>query len=156
MFVAAIIVAAGSSRRLGEPKQLILIDGEPLLQCAIRCAEEEGASPVFGVLGAHRELIQNSIDFGAAEIVVNNEWEEGLASSVRAGVKSVQAEAPLAEAPVADGARSAAEARLAISLYVLPASFAACSIAERKARFDCRDETRPSAAFLTRTADRCR
>jgi CTP:molybdopterin cytidylyltransferase MocA len=82
---------------LGEPKQLILIDGEPLLQRAIRCAEEAGASPVFVVLRAHRELIQNSIDFGAAEIVVNNESEEGLASSIREGVKIVQADAPLAE-----------------------------------------------------------
>ena len=53
MSVAAIIVAAGSSSRLGQPKQLVLIDGEPLLQRAIRFAQEAGASPVFVVLGAH-------------------------------------------------------------------------------------------------------
>jgi CTP:molybdopterin cytidylyltransferase MocA len=97
MSVAAIIVAAGSSSRLGEPKQLILIDGEPLLQRAIRCAVEAGASPVFVVLGAHRDLLENSIIFGAAKIVVNDDWQEGLASSIRAGVKAVQAEAPSAE-----------------------------------------------------------
>ncbi|WP_348264485.1 nucleotidyltransferase family protein [Telmatobacter sp. DSM 110680] len=97
MSVAAIIVAAGSSSRLGEPKQLILIDGEPLLQRAIRCATEAGASPVFVVLGAHRDLIENSIDFNKTKIVVNNEWEEGLSSSIRTGVKTAQAEAPTAE-----------------------------------------------------------
>ena len=97
MSVAAIIVAAGSSSRLGQPKQLVTIDGEPLLQHAIRSAREAGASPVFVVLGAHRELIENAIDFGGAKIVVNNEWEEGMASSIRTGVKAVQADAPTAE-----------------------------------------------------------
>jgi CTP:molybdopterin cytidylyltransferase MocA len=96
MPVAAIIVAAGESRRLGQPKQLVLIDGEPLLHRAIRLARESGASPVFVVLGAQRELIENSVDFGTAKIVVNQEWEEGLASSIRTGVKAVQAEAPTA------------------------------------------------------------
>ena len=97
MSVAAIIVAAGSSSRLGQPKQLVVIDGEPLLQRAIRCAREAGASPVFVVLGAHRELIEESVELGTAKIVVNNNWEEGLASSIRTGVKAVQAEAPTAE-----------------------------------------------------------
>jgi molybdenum cofactor cytidylyltransferase len=93
MPVAAIIVAAGSSSRFGQPKQLILIDGEPLLQRAIRCAQEAGASPVFVVLGAHREQIESGIDFGAAAIVVNEDWEEGLASSIRAGVKAAEIDA---------------------------------------------------------------
>ncbi|MGA8742018.1 MAG: nucleotidyltransferase family protein [Terracidiphilus sp.] len=97
MSVAAIIVAAGSSSRLGQPKQLVRIGEESMLQHAMRCAQEAGASPVFVVLGAHRELIQNAIDFGAANVVVNDDWEEGIASSIRAGVKTVQAEAPTAE-----------------------------------------------------------
>ena len=97
MSVAAIIVAAGSSSRLGQPKQLVTIHGEPMLQRAIRCAQEAGASPVFVVLGAHREFIQTSIDFGSANIVENHDWQEGLASSIRAGVRAVQADAPDAE-----------------------------------------------------------
>jgi molybdenum cofactor cytidylyltransferase len=97
MPVAAIIVAAGASTRLGQPKQLVTVDGEPLLQRAIRCAHQAGASPVFVVLGAHRELIRDSIDFGVAAIIVNEDWEEGLASSIRAGVVAVQSEAAAAE-----------------------------------------------------------
>jgi CTP:molybdopterin cytidylyltransferase MocA len=90
MSVAAIIVAAGASTRLKQPKQLVLLDGEPLLQRAVRGAREAGAKPVFVVLGAYREAIENEIDFGAATVLRNDEWEEGLASSIRAGVKAVE------------------------------------------------------------------
>jgi CTP:molybdopterin cytidylyltransferase MocA len=91
--VAAIIVAAGSSSRLGQPKQLILIDGEPMLQRAIRFAREAEAGPVFVVLGAHRGVIESRVDFAGARIVVNEEWQEGLASSIRAGVCAAEREA---------------------------------------------------------------
>jgi CTP:molybdopterin cytidylyltransferase MocA len=90
MSVAAVIVAAGASRRLGQPKQLVMVDGEPLLQRAIRCAGEAGASPIFVVLGAYRDRVETAIDFGAATIVVNDDWEEGLASSIRAGVRAAE------------------------------------------------------------------
>ena len=90
--VAAVIAAAGSSSRLGQPKQLLTIGGEPLLQRATRIAHEAGASPVFVVLGAHRELIESSVDLTAAKIVVNESWEEGIASSIRLGVERVEAE----------------------------------------------------------------
>jgi molybdenum cofactor cytidylyltransferase len=94
MSVAAIIVAAGSSSRLGRPKQLILIDGEPMLQRVIRCAHEAGVSPLAVVLGAHRELIQSAIDFASASVVVNENWQEGMASSFREGVTAIGAKAP--------------------------------------------------------------
>lgn len=92
--VAAVIVAAGSSSRLGQPKQLLTIDGESMLERAIRVAHEGGASPVFVVLGAHRGVIEKRVNLAAARIVVNDEWEEGLASSIRAGVNAVETEAP--------------------------------------------------------------
>lgn len=91
--VAAIIAAAGSSSRLGQPKQLLMLNGEPLLQRAVRVACEAGATPVFVVLGAYRELIESNLDLASAKIVANPEWEEGIASSVRAGVAAVESEA---------------------------------------------------------------
>src|SRR3974390_1483068 len=91
MSVAAIIVAAGSSRRLGQPKQLLIVDGEPMLQRTIRIASEGGASPVFVVLGANREVIKAALDFSSAIVVANDEWNEGIASSIRAGVCALEA-----------------------------------------------------------------
>ena len=55
MSVPAIILAAGASRRLGHPKQLVRVGGETLLGRTIRLTREAGASPIFVVLGAHRE-----------------------------------------------------------------------------------------------------
>jgi molybdenum cofactor cytidylyltransferase len=91
MSIAAIIVAAGASSRLGQPKQLVMVDGQPLLQRTVRCAREAGAEPVFVVLGAYSDVIEKAIDFGTAKIVRNHDWEEGLASSIRAGVTAVNA-----------------------------------------------------------------
>ena len=48
------------------------------------------------VLGAQREVIRSAIDFASASIVVNENWQEGMASSFREGVKVVQAKAPRA------------------------------------------------------------
>jgi CTP:molybdopterin cytidylyltransferase MocA len=86
--VAALIIAAGSSSRLGQPKQLLLMDGETLLQRAIRIAHQSGASPVLVVLGAHREQIEPRIAGSEARVVVNSRWEEGMASSIRAGIQA--------------------------------------------------------------------
>ncbi len=91
--VAAILVAAGESRRLGQPKQLLLINGEPMLQRAIRIAAEAGTSPIFVVLGAFSEFIEIRVDLGATTIVVHDEWQEGLASTLRAGMRAVEREA---------------------------------------------------------------
>jgi molybdenum cofactor cytidylyltransferase len=92
MSVAAIIVAAGSSSRLGQPKQLLIVDGEPMLQRTIRNAREAGASPVYVVLGANRDAIEKAVDFSSAVIVGNPEWDKGMASSIRAGVRAVEVE----------------------------------------------------------------
>ena len=91
MQVAAIIAAAGSSSRLGQPKQLHMYEGETLLQRAIRLASTAGAAPIFVVLGANREQIEQQVEFGSARVVYNPAWQEGLGSSIRAGVAAVQA-----------------------------------------------------------------
>lgn len=90
MPVAAIIVAAGSSSRLGQPKQLLMMDGEPMLQRVIRFALTAGVAPVLVVLGANQDAIRSSVDFGAAMVVDNADWKEGLASSIRAGLQALE------------------------------------------------------------------
>ncbi len=93
MTVAAIILAAGASTRLGHPKQLLKFHGESLLQRAIRVATESGASPVFTVLGANAELIRASIQPGNSISVINDEWGTGMASSIHVGLRAMVADA---------------------------------------------------------------
>lgn len=96
--VAAIILAAGGSSRLGQPKQLLPLAGEPLLSRFIRIAREAGCEPVIVVLGASAEAIADDSSvqqsLAAATVVVNFEWEEGIASSIRSGVAALRALSP--------------------------------------------------------------
>ena len=62
MTVAAIVLAAGASRRLSQPKQLLMHGGELMIERAIRLANEAGAAPVITVLGAYHELIREGFD----------------------------------------------------------------------------------------------
>jgi CTP:molybdopterin cytidylyltransferase MocA len=87
---AAVVLAAGASTRLGEPKQLARLAGETLLERAVRTAREAGCSPVVVVLGAEAGLIVEQSDLSDAVVAVNDEWSEGVASSIRVGVGAVQ------------------------------------------------------------------
>lgn len=86
MSIAAVVLAAGASRRLGRPKQDVQIAGETLLQRAIRIAREASLSPVIVVTRVGAECAE-SIGWDASVIrAVNHEADEGLASSIRCGI----------------------------------------------------------------------
>jgi molybdenum cofactor cytidylyltransferase len=85
----ALVLAAGGSRRLGRPKQLVDWRGEPLLQRIVAMVAEWPVDGTAVVLGAHEEEILDAVDFGDALVVVNPAWEEGLASSLRVGLDAV-------------------------------------------------------------------
>jgi len=87
---AAVVLAAGASTRLGEPKQLVVLAGETLLERAVRTAREAGCVPVVVVLGSEAEWIRERCDLGDATVVVNAAWDEGMGSSVRCGVDAVR------------------------------------------------------------------
>ena len=89
----AIVLAAGASRRQGQSKQLLKHGSETLLKRAIRLSNEAGASPVFAVLGAHFEIISASIPFNDATVVFNSHWEQGIASSIHAGLRALNGNA---------------------------------------------------------------
>jgi CTP:molybdopterin cytidylyltransferase MocA len=86
---AAVVLAAGASTRLGEPKQLVIVGGEGLLERAVRVAREAGCAPVVVVLGATAGEIRAACDLGDALVVVNGRWREGMGPSVRVGVGAV-------------------------------------------------------------------
>jgi molybdenum cofactor cytidylyltransferase len=79
------VLAAGGSRRLGCPKQLLDWGGRPLLEEVVAAVHRWPASPVVVVLGASAEEILDRVDLGGAPVVINPEWEEGIASSLRVG-----------------------------------------------------------------------
>jgi molybdenum cofactor cytidylyltransferase len=82
---AAIVLAAGASTRLGRPKQLIDWAGKPLLERVVSSTLDWPVDEVVVVLGSAAEEIIDAIDFGSAVVVVNEAWEEGIASSIRVG-----------------------------------------------------------------------
>jgi CTP:molybdopterin cytidylyltransferase MocA len=90
MRVGSVILAAGASTRLGQPKQLQTLGSETLLERAMRVVREAGCSPVVVVLGASAALIQAACDFGDSVIVMNEDWADGMGSSLRVGVRALQ------------------------------------------------------------------
>lgn len=87
--VAAVVLAAGASTRLGNPKQLIEMDGESLLRRTVRLAAEAGCAPVFVVLGFEAERMRPEPDGLPAVVVINQRWQEGMGSSLRCGMEAV-------------------------------------------------------------------
>lgn len=92
--VGAIILAAGASRRLGQPKQLLMHGGETLLQRALRFVNDAAATPVFAVLGAQHERILQSVTMRDAIPVINERWEQGISTSIHAGLDALEEIAP--------------------------------------------------------------
>jgi CTP:molybdopterin cytidylyltransferase MocA len=83
---AAIILAAGASRRLGSAKQLVDLDGRPLLQHVVDMVAEWPVGGTVVVLGSGADEVLDAVDFGDATVAINDDWDEGMASSLRVGL----------------------------------------------------------------------
>jgi molybdenum cofactor cytidylyltransferase len=86
----AVLLAAGASTRMGRPKQLIPLDGIPLVVRAAEAALASSAWPVVVVLGANAGAIRPSLAKLPVLIAENSAWAEGMAASIRAGVTTLQ------------------------------------------------------------------
>ena len=86
MRVGAVVLAAGASRRLGEPKQLVMLGSETLLERAVRIAREAECSPIVVVLGDEAASIHTACDLGSAIVVVNVDWADGMGGSIGVGI----------------------------------------------------------------------
>jgi molybdenum cofactor cytidylyltransferase len=88
-FVSGVILAAGTSSRLGRPKQLLDLHGEPLLRRTVRNALASTLDEVILVLGARAEEIAAAVGELGQRTVINGDYAEGQATSLVAGLKSV-------------------------------------------------------------------
>ncbi len=82
----AVVLAAGASVRFGSAKQLVRIGGRPLLHTVVTRASEVAGTAVTVVLGARAAELAPLLRHSPVSIVINRDWPEGLASSIRAGV----------------------------------------------------------------------
>ena len=86
----AVILAAGASTRMGAPKQLLALEGRPLVVRAVEAALASPAWPVVVVLGAHAEKIRPVLARLPVLIAESPVWAEGMAASIRAGVTTLR------------------------------------------------------------------
>ena len=96
--IGVVILAAGASTRLGEPKQLLEFDHKNLLQGTIDAAVNSNANNIVVVLGANAAEISTDIDKSKINVIINSDWQEGMASSIRAGLNELLFIAPETEA----------------------------------------------------------
>ncbi len=85
-----VLLAAGASVRMGRPKQLIEVGGQPLVVRAVKVALASAAWPVVVVLGANAEKIRPLLARLPVFIAENPTWTEGMASSLRTGLQTLQ------------------------------------------------------------------
>jgi molybdenum cofactor cytidylyltransferase len=86
MTIAGIILAAGSSERLGRPKQLVACQGEPLVR-AIAKRVRVATDATCVVLGSAASDIRPALDDLAVDVVVCAAWRDGMSASLRAGIQ---------------------------------------------------------------------
>ncbi len=84
-----IILAAGESSRFGNIKQLLPFNGKTLLQHVIDEAAKAGAQPIVVITGANATKVTASIATGKVNILVNENWQEGMASGIVTGVQNI-------------------------------------------------------------------
>lgn len=87
---AAVVLAAGGGRRYGMPKALVEYEGSLLVERAVRTAREV-CDPVLVVLGAQAVDVWRQADLDGATVLANQDWETGMASSLRTGLDGLRA-----------------------------------------------------------------
>jgi molybdenum cofactor cytidylyltransferase len=92
--VGLIILAAGASTRMGTPKQLLAYRGCTLIRHMAEVAIASYCQPIAVVLGANAERIKPEISQLPIQIVENQQWEEGMSTSIRVGLEALLAMNP--------------------------------------------------------------
>lgn len=118
---AGLLLAAGAGRRMGTPKALVELEGEPLVRRALRVLVEGGCRPVVTVVGAAADTVRAVLPPDVT-VVEAAHWAEGMGASLRTGLAAVARLDPVPPAVVIllvdlPGVTSAAVARLATAAH---------------------------------------
>ena len=100
--VAGIVLAAGASTRMGRNKLFVELEGEPLLRRAVRRVSDAGLDRVIVVLGHEADRVRAGLLGLRCEPVFNADYERGVNSSLRTGIRAVSEEAAAAVVVLAD------------------------------------------------------
>lgn len=128
----ALVLAAGAARRFGSVKQLVRIEGEPLLLRVVRRAAA-AAERTWVILGAHADELKPILADAPVAVRINPQWSEGLAGSIRTGIEHLPPSCDGVMLVLADQALIGAEdfSELAESWRRAPECIAAAQYRER-------------------------
>jgi molybdenum cofactor cytidylyltransferase len=91
--VAVVVLAAGGSRRLGRPKQLLDYRGATLLDATLTTARATGAGQVVVALGGAADEVRDRVDLSGVDVVLNPDFGDGCATSIRSALAAVRDDA---------------------------------------------------------------
>ena len=90
MSVTALVLAAGGSRRLGQPKQLLAYRGATLLDATLATARAAGMPQVVVALGGAADAVRETVDLTGVDVVLNPDFGDGCATSIRTALARVE------------------------------------------------------------------
>lgn len=90
--LAAILLAAGASRRLGQPKQFVERNGESLVRRSAGLLVKLAADPIIVVAGFQSDKIIHELQDLPLSLVINQDWEQGMGGSLACGVRNIAPE----------------------------------------------------------------
>ncbi|RAO76295.1 nucleotidyltransferase family protein [Dyella jiangningensis] len=92
--IGAVLLAAGNASRFGAPKQLLMLDGEPMVRRMAMAAVAAVLSPVVVVTGAYHEQVLASLGDLDVQVIEHRDWSSGMGGSLAAGVRAIAEQAP--------------------------------------------------------------
>jgi len=98
--IGIIILAAGASRRMGQPKQLLPYQATPLIEHITAVAIHSVCEPIVVVLGAYASIIEPKMSHLNIQIAFNEQWSTGMASSLKCGLSKIQTITPNLDAVI--------------------------------------------------------
>jgi molybdenum cofactor cytidylyltransferase len=129
-FVTGLVLAAGGSKRLGAPKQLLAYDGKTLLDHVLATARACEFDQLMCVIGGSADDIRLHVDLSNVDVVENRQFGEGCSSSIAAALASIDSRADVLVLMLGDQPGVAAQTVTALLAGRGDAPLAACAYAD--------------------------